>query len=71
MRRCTVSGWLFICQILAVPEFVRPVLIERGHRVDTTKGPITYPIMLHIDHATGVIHAAGDPQAERPAAALQ
>ncbi|MEO2013658.1 MAG: gamma-glutamyltransferase [Fuerstiella sp.] len=54
-----------------IPESVRQALIARGHKVDTTKGPIAHPIMLHIDHETGVIHVAGDPQAGRHAAALK
>ena len=54
-----------------IPDSVRQVLMERGHKVDTTKGPIAHPIMLHIDHETGVIHVAGDPKAGRHAAALK
>ena len=54
-----------------IPESVRGVLNERGHKVDTTQGPIAYPIMLHINQTTGVIHAAGDPKAGRHAAALK
>jgi gamma-glutamyltranspeptidase / glutathione hydrolase len=54
-----------------IPESVRQNLVARGHKVDTTKGPIAYPIMLHLDQKTGVIHAAGDPKAGRHAAALK
>ena len=54
-----------------IPESVRRTLIARGHKVETTEGPIAYPIMLHIDRKTGVIHAAGDPAAGRHAAALK
>ena len=50
---------------------VREELSRRGHRVHTTERPIAYPVMLVIDHAEGVIHAAGDPRAERHAAALE
>ena len=53
-----------------VPEDVRAELAERGHRVETTSGPIAHPVMILIDHRTGTIHAAGDPQARRHAAAL-
>ncbi|MBI2478430.1 MAG: gamma-glutamyltransferase [Planctomycetia bacterium] len=54
-----------------VPETVRRALSERGHLVETSKGPIAQPIMLYIDHESGLIHAAGDPQAGRHAAALK
>lgn len=54
-----------------IPKSVQQSLAARGHKVDTTKGPIAYPIMLHIDHETGVIQAAGDPTAGRHAAALK
>lgn len=54
-----------------IPEKVRRALTERGHKVETTKGPIANPIMLYIDHESGLIHVAGDPQAGRHAAALK
>ncbi|HJN09736.1 MAG TPA: gamma-glutamyltransferase [Pirellulaceae bacterium] len=54
-----------------IPEPVRRTLTERGHKVETTKGPIANPIMLYIDHESGLIHVAGDPQAGRHAAALK
>ncbi len=54
-----------------IPETVRRALIRRGHKVETTIGPIANPVMLYIDHETGVIHAAGDPRAGRHAAALK
>ena len=54
-----------------IPETVRRALTERGHKVATTKGPIANPIMLYIDHESGLIHVAGDPQAGRHAAALK
>ena len=53
------------------PEDVRRALTDRGHIVDTTNGPIAYPIMLYIDNRTGVVHVAGDPKAGRHAAALK
>jgi gamma-glutamyltranspeptidase/glutathione hydrolase len=42
----------------------------RGHILSRTKGPIAHPVMLFIDRKTGIIHAAGDPQAHRHAAAI-
>jgi gamma-glutamyltranspeptidase/glutathione hydrolase len=54
-----------------IPETVRRTLTERGHKVETTKGPIANPIMLYIDHESGLIHVAGDPRAGRHAAALK
>ena len=54
-----------------IPEAIRKELTRRGHRVQTTKGPIANPIMIYIDHKNGVFHAAGDPKAGRHAAALK
>lgn len=54
-----------------IPEAIRKELTQRGHRVQTTKGPIANPIMIYIDHKNGVFHAAGDPKAGRHAAALK
>ena len=53
-----------------IPEATRKELTQRGHKVQTTKGPIANPIMIYIDHKNGVFHAAGDPKAGRHAAAL-
>jgi gamma-glutamyltranspeptidase/glutathione hydrolase len=55
----------------AVPEAVRQELAQRGHKIETTGGPIGNPIMIYIDHGTGVFHAAGDPKAGRHAGALK
>ena len=49
---------------------VREELSQRGHRMSTTSGPIANPVMIYIDPETQVLHAAGDPQAGRHAAAL-
>ena len=54
-----------------IPVAVRQELTRRGHKVETTKGPIAHPVMIYIDHDTEVIHAAGDPRAGRHAAALE
>jgi len=53
-----------------VPEGVREELENRGHDLSTTSEPIARPIMIYIDQATGTIHAAGDPEAGRHAAAI-
>jgi len=42
----------------------------RGHDLTTTSGAIASPVMLYVDQKTGVLYAAGDPQAGRHAAAL-
>jgi gamma-glutamyltranspeptidase/glutathione hydrolase len=55
----------------SIAEDTRQELAERGHKVSTTSGPIARPVMLYIDHKTGVFHAAGDPKAGRHAAALE
>jgi gamma-glutamyltranspeptidase/glutathione hydrolase len=53
-----------------VPSDVREALAKRGHKLSTTSRPIAHPVMIYVDHDTGVIHAAGDPEAGRHAAAL-
>jgi gamma-glutamyltranspeptidase/glutathione hydrolase len=53
-----------------VPQDVAAELTERGHKVTTTSRPIAHPVMIFIDHQTGTVYAAGDPQAGRHAAAL-
>ena len=55
----------------SIPEAIRKELTQRGHKVQTRKGPIANPIMIYIDHKNGVFHAAGDPTAGRHAAALK
>lgn len=54
-----------------IGERVRRELTHRGHKVRTTSRPIGYPVMLHLNPATGMIQAAGDPKAKRHAAAIQ
>jgi len=48
----------------------RAELARRGHRVSSVRAPIAHPVMIYLDPATGTIHAAGDPKADRHAAAL-
>lgn len=55
----------------SIPETVRQTLSKRGHKVETSKGPIANPVMLYIDHESGRVHVAGDPRAGRHAAALK
>jgi gamma-glutamyltranspeptidase len=45
-------------------------LTARGHRVTTAKKNLWTPTVIAIDPATGLLQAAGDPQANRHAAAL-
>ena len=54
-----------------IGEEVRQDLARRGHRIKTTAGPIASPVMLAIDPNTGMMRAAGDPDAGRHAAALE
>ncbi|MDD4788160.1 MAG: gamma-glutamyltransferase [Pirellulales bacterium] len=54
----------------AIPDEVRSELAKRGHKVTTTNRPIAHPVMILIDRDSGKIHAAGDPQARRHAAAI-
>ena len=44
-------------------------LVDRGHRLGITPGPIASPVMIVIDPKTGQMHAAGDPRAGRHAGA--
>ena len=53
-----------------VSEEVKAELSARGHKLKTTSRPIAHPVMIFIDHRSGMIHAAGDPKARRHAAAL-
>jgi len=59
---------------LKVNEEIAPAvqqdLASRGHIIGTTAGPIAHPVMIFIEHSTGMIYAAGDPKANRHAAAV-
>jgi gamma-glutamyltranspeptidase/glutathione hydrolase len=54
----------------SIDTATQEALAARGHKLTTASGPIADPVMLRIDHDTGIIHAAGDPAANRHAAAL-
>jgi gamma-glutamyltranspeptidase/glutathione hydrolase len=54
----------------SISEHVKDELSNRGHQVTTTPQAIAHPVMIAIDHQTGILHAAGDPQARRHAAAI-
>jgi len=45
-------------------------LLLRGHKVDSRKSPIGRPVMLHVDHENGLMHAAGDPRNNHHAAGV-
>ncbi len=49
---------------------VQKGLKERGHRLSTASPPIAHPVMITIDRQSGMIHASGDPEADRHAAAI-
>ena len=53
-----------------IPADVQKDLAGRGHLVGTTPGPIAHPVMIFVEHSTGMIYAAGDPKAQRHAAAV-
>ena len=53
-----------------IAKKVKTALVQRGHKVTDVRGPIARPVMLFVDHENGTLHAAGDPQAGRHAAAL-
>ena len=53
-----------------VGEDVIEELKKRGHNVNTTTGPIAYPVMIYKDPKTKMIYAAGDPRAGRHAGAI-
>ncbi len=69
-RQATVVGPGRMRANKAVAVEVLRELEERGHKVSTTGGAIAYPVMIYIDHANRMIHAAGDPKAGRHAAAI-
>lgn len=46
-------------------------LVRRGHQLQATPSPIANPVMLYIDHRSGMLYAAGDPNAHRHAAGLE
>jgi len=54
-----------------IAEQTRKDLVERGHILKTTKGPIGNPVMIWRDSESGKIFAAGDPKAARHAAAIE
>ncbi len=54
----------------SVDAGVREELAGRGHKVAAVEGAIAAPVMLHIDQASGMISAAGDPAARRHAEGL-
>ncbi len=54
-----------------IPEAVRTNLMERGHLLEVVATPIANPVMIIIDHQTGLMQAAGDPKANRHAGAAK
>ncbi|MCC7168777.1 MAG: gamma-glutamyltransferase, partial [Rhodospirillales bacterium] len=46
-------------------------LSDRGHLLGIASSPIAHPVMIVIDPVTGMMDAAGDPQARRHAAAAK
>ena len=58
----TVSG--------AVSKSARDDLASRGHKLRVNSGAIGAPVMLYIEPTGGMVYAAGDPAANRHAAAV-
>ena len=54
-----------------IPQAVRKNLSDRGHLLGIVPSPIAHPVMIFIDHKTGLMHAAGDPKANRHAGAAR
>jgi len=54
----------------AISQEVRDELAQRGHQLEPKSEPIGRPVMLAIDQESGLIQAAGDPDAARHAAGL-
>ncbi len=54
-----------------IPEEIRKDLTARGHLLEVVSTPIAHPVMIVIDHQTGLSHAAGDPKANRHAGAAK
>lgn len=54
-----------------IPEVIRNDLSGRGHLLEVVTTPIAHPVMIVIDHQTGLMHAAGDPKANRHASAAK
>jgi len=54
-----------------IPEAVRKNLSDRGHLLEIVDTPIAHPVMIVIDHQSGLMHAAGDPKANRHAGAAK
>ena len=54
-----------------IPETVRKNLSDRDHLLGIAPSPIAHPVMIFIDHKSGLMHAAGDPKARRHAAAVK
>jgi gamma-glutamyltranspeptidase/glutathione hydrolase len=59
--------------LLADPEIISNCgkeLREMGHTLKEAPFPVGNPVMLWIEQETGTVHAAGDPEAKRHAAAV-
>ncbi len=54
-----------------IPDAVRKNLSDRGHLLEIVNTPIAHPVMIVIDPQTGLMHAAGDPKANRHAGAAK
>ena len=69
LRTVGVLGGLTLNE--SIDKDVLKDLLERGHRVSTTGGPIAYPVMVYYDKEMDQFYAAGDPKANRHAAVIE
>jgi gamma-glutamyltranspeptidase/glutathione hydrolase len=54
-----------------ISEEVLAELKKRGHKTRTFSGANSHPVMLYVDHDTGMMYVAGDPRVGRHAAVLE
>ena len=69
LRTVGVLGGLTLNE--SIDKDVLKDLLERGHKVSTTGGPIAYPVMVYYDKEMDQFYAAGDPKANRHAAVIE
>lgn len=50
---------------------VQEELLNKGHKISKTSGPIAYPVMVYYDKEMDQFYAAGDPKANRHAAVIK
>jgi len=69
-RAKTVLGHGSLAVSNSVSKSTQDELTRRGHKLKVKAGAIGAPVMLYIEPAGGTVYAAGDPSANRHAAAV-